>query len=56
MSTFYRNNADMVSIEGIPVDAGSLWQYDDNVKLLVLDDDDQYATATLNLESFEKAL
>jgi hypothetical protein len=46
----------MVSIEGIPVDAGSLWQYDPNVALLVLDDDDQYATAHLNLDHFEKAL
>lgn len=38
----YRNSVDLVSIEGIKVDAGSLWQLKDG--LMVLVDDDQYVT------------
>lgn len=40
----YRNSVDLVSIEGIEVDAGSLWQLKDG--LMVLVDDDQYVTHT----------
>ena len=41
----YRNKIDLTSIEGIEVDAGSLWQLKGN--LLVLEDDDQYVTHEL---------
>lgn len=41
----YRNKQDLVSTEGIFVDAGSLWVLKNN--LLVLVDDDQYATHKL---------
>jgi hypothetical protein len=69
MSQYYRNNKDVTSIEGIEVDAGSLWktaQMNSNGTnelkrnqteqiILILEDDDQYATAYLN-ENFEIAL
>lgn len=38
----YRNIIDIVSIEGIEVDAGSLWEKETNHFVLV--DRDQYAT------------
>ena len=38
----YRNKTDLISIEGIHVDAGSLWHYKN--ELMVLDDADQYVT------------
>tara|TARA_Y100000034_G_C6781109_1_gene349151 strand:+ start:643 stop:795 length:153 start_codon:yes stop_codon:yes gene_type:complete len=38
----YRNKTDIDSIEGIQVDAGSLWQLKDCFMVLV--DDDQYVT------------
>tara|TARA_R110002111_G_scaffold203827_1_gene268662 strand:- start:1883 stop:2068 length:186 start_codon:yes stop_codon:yes gene_type:complete len=41
----YRNKVDLVSSEGISVDAGSLWVFKND--LLVLVDDDQYATHKL---------
>tara|TARA_R100000306_G_C4365047_1_gene137224 strand:+ start:140 stop:319 length:180 start_codon:yes stop_codon:yes gene_type:complete len=52
---FYRNKSDLISIENIEVDAGSLWKFDENQNLLILDDDDQYATAYLD-ENFDQAL
>ncbi|MFD2824816.1 hypothetical protein ACFS5M_14125 [Lacinutrix iliipiscaria] len=41
----YRNSIDVISIEGIHVDEGSLWKLQDN--LLVLEDDDQFVTHDL---------
>ena len=55
MDKLYRNNSNITSIEGIHVDAGSLWQLDPNQNLLVLEDDDQYVTAQLDLEKFHLA-
>jgi len=55
MSRFYGNTHDMVSIEGIEVDACSLWKLDEAQNLLILEDDDQYATAQLD-ENFEEAV
>ncbi|WP_267281620.1 hypothetical protein [Chryseobacterium luquanense] len=39
---FYRNYNDLISMQGIPVDAGSLWRKQG--QLMVLVDDDQYVT------------
>ena len=47
----YRNSIDVISIEGIQVDAGSLWKLQNN--LLILEDDDQYATHLLTVEFVE---
>jgi hypothetical protein len=44
----YRNKTDLVSIEGIEVDAGSLWQLKGS--LLVLEDEDQYVTHLLTAD------
>ena len=38
----YKNSADITSIEGIEVDAGSLWKFDKG--LLILIDADQYVS------------
>ena len=50
----YRNSVDVISIEGIEVDAGSLWELKEG--LLVLVDDDQYATHELTIEFMENDL
>jgi len=47
----YRNSIDVVSNQGVPVDAGSLWELKGN--LLVLVDDDQYVTHELTVEFVE---
>lgn len=39
---FYRNYNDLISLQGVPVDAGSLWRKQG--QLMVLVDDDQYIT------------
>lgn len=54
MSRYYRNLRDINSIEGIQVDAGSLWKMDTKQNLLILEDEDQYATAQLN-DNFEES-
>ena len=49
----YRNRYDLISSEGIEVEAGSLWELKpDNV--LVLVDEDQYASSYLDSELFLK--
>jgi hypothetical protein len=55
MNQFYRNNKDITSIEGIEVDNGSLWKLDPEQNLLILEDEDQYATALLD-ENFDLAI
>ena len=52
---FYRNKIELTSIEGIEVDEGSLWKLDPEQNLLVLEDEDQYATAQLN-DNFEESI
>lgn len=42
----YRNKIDIISIEKIQVDAGSLWELKGN--LLVLEDEDQYVSCKLS--------
>lgn len=55
MSLYYRNRRDVISLEGIEVDAGSLWKWQSDRNLLVLQDEDQDITAQLN-EDFENSL
>ena len=50
--SMYRNSIDVISIEGIAVDAGSLWRLKN--KLLVLVDEDQYVTHALTVEFVEQ--
>jgi len=49
----YRNSYDLISSEGIEVEAGSLWELQSD-NLLVLVDDDQYASYYLDDEKFTK--
>ena len=42
----YRNTQDLTTTEGEFVEAGSLWSLDD--QLLILVDDDRYATHTID--------
>ncbi|MBO2546125.1 hypothetical protein J0871_17040 [Salegentibacter sp. BDJ18] len=51
-SEYYRNQEDIVSREGIPVESGSLWEFKDNQ--LVLVDDDQYASVDMDDQKFKK--
>ncbi len=46
----YRNYNDLISNEGVPVDAGSLWKKED--QLMVLDDEDQYITYAFDEAEF----
>lgn len=48
----YRNHSDIISVEGISVDAGSLWAYNQETDMLILVDEDQHATHPLT-DSFE---
>ena len=52
MNKHYRNHSDITSIEGIHVDASSLWKLEPNQNLLVLEDEDQYVTAKLDFTKF----
>ena len=48
----YRNKKDLISFEGIHVDAGSLWER--NGELMTLVDEDQYVTTFYDKEVFDK--
>lgn len=48
---YYRNSIDVISKEGIEVEAQSLWQLKNQT--LVLVDDDQYATHDVTVEFAE---
>lgn len=52
---YYRNKADLESIESISVDEQSLWVWNRELGLLVLDDDDQHVTHKLT-DQFVKTL
>ncbi|MBD8081136.1 hypothetical protein [Chryseobacterium caseinilyticum] len=59
MDKYYRNIEDITSSEGILVEAGSLWEIQQNdkianIQILVLVDDDVYATHHIDLELFEE--
>lgn len=47
----YRNTIDVLSIQKIMIDAGSLWKREGD--LMILQDDDQYITAQFQEEYFE---
>lgn len=49
---FYRNKTDLVSLEGIEVEAGSLWKFNPKLNLLELVDDDQYVSCALDESVF----
>ena len=51
---YYRNLEDLISLEGIEVEAGSLWKLERNGKRLVLVDDDQYCSAPMDQSKFEE--
>tara|TARA_R100001530_G_scaffold130309_1_gene101154 strand:- start:119 stop:298 length:180 start_codon:yes stop_codon:yes gene_type:complete len=55
ITKFYRNKIELTSIEGIAVDEGSLWKLDPEQNVLILEDEDQYATAQLN-DNFEASI
>ena len=50
---YYRNSIDVISKEGIEVEAQSLWELKN--KRLVLVDDDQYATHDFTVEFVEES-
>lgn len=59
MNKYYRNIEDITSSEGILIEAGSLWKLQDNskiasIQILVLEDDDVYATHYLDVDLFEE--
>ena len=49
----YRNKKDLISFEGIHVDAGSLWER--NGELMTLVDEDQHVTTFFDKEVFDIA-
>ncbi len=52
---YYRNTKDLISKEGIEVEAGSLWKFIPKDNELILIDEDQLATAPMNKSNFIKA-
>ncbi|WP_322970348.1 hypothetical protein [Faecalibacter sp. LW9] len=50
----YRNVVSVVSLQGIEIDAGSLWTFDKNLNLLILVDEDEYITHKPSNDIFEK--
>ena len=52
---YWRNKEDLLSIEGIEVEAGSLWKRVQEKPFLVLVDNDQYVSSHLDEELFEPA-
>lgn len=52
---YYRNRDTIISLEGIEIDTGALWELNEN-NLLVLVDEDQYVSYKLDLSLFYKAI
>jgi hypothetical protein len=52
---YYRNINDLISTEGIEVEAGSLWKLNPETNDLILEDQDQYASYPLDEKLFEKS-
>jgi len=52
---YYRNIYDLISSEGIEVEAGSLWRNSPNGKKLFLVDEDQFASTALDESNFKNA-
>lgn len=53
---YYRNKTDIVTDQGVEVDAGSLWILDEKTFIVTLVDDDQYLTAKHTVEVFDYAV
>ena len=53
MSRYFRNLVEVTSIEGVKVDAGSLWVWVSGRNKLVLVDEDQDLTCSMSTEGFE---
>ena len=53
-ANYYRNKEDLISLEGIEVEAGSLWKLNQKLDVLELVDEDQYVTAPLEEQSFKQ--
>ena len=50
---YYRNEIDLISIEGVEVESGSLWMK--KGELMVLVDEDQYVTTVYDGKTFSPA-
>lgn len=50
----YRNKVNVISVQGVEIDEGSLWNFNKDLNLYVLVDDDQYITHKPNADLFEK--
>ena len=53
---YYRNITDIVTDQGVEVDAGSLWKLDEETFIVTLVDEDQHLTAKHTVEVFQYAL
>lgn len=51
---YYRNTKSVISMEGITIDEGYLWELKGN-NLLVLVDEDQYISCELDVSFFTEA-
>lgn len=51
---YLRNKFNIISLEGIEVDEGALWEFDPELNRLILVDEDQYLTAKPDPDLFEK--
>lgn len=45
MNKYYRNKTMVVSDQGVEIDPGSLWVFNQQTNLMVLVDDDEYHTS-----------
>lgn len=52
MNNFYRNYRNVISDQGVEVDAGALWELDKKTEKLILIDDDEYITVDFSSEEF----
>ncbi len=52
---YYRNTKDLISKEGIEVEAGSLWRFIPKDNELILVDEDQLASTSMDPSKFKKA-
>ena len=49
----YRNKTNVISIQGIEIDEGALWNFDKQLNLFILVDEDEYITHKPNADLFE---
>lgn len=53
---YYRNTTDIITDQGVEIDAGSLWKLDEKTFIMTLEDEDQHITVKHTVEVFEFAL